>query len=118
MEVFYGKGEILGERPVSAADPQDLASPAVRGQVSPAHGALAADHVDFSHHPPMEPGRVRRACHFAYEFMPRHSPEAAIAFEDLQIGAADARQPHPDQDFAGLGFRLGDVPEIQFVVQI
>jgi hypothetical protein len=43
--------------------------------------------------------------------MAQDAPEVVITPEDLEIGAADARQSHPDQGFVWSRNRLGEFLE-------
>ena len=99
-------------------DPQNPAFPAVAGEPLPAEVAVPAADIDLPHHPLTQPGRVVGAGHHPHELVAHDAAETVVAFEDLQVGAADPGQRHPDQDLAGAGFGGGQFFQFRGAVEI
>ena len=107
MEVFQGKGEVLGKNPVFAPQTQNLALLAVLSQALAAAMADSAGNIDFPHHPLFHQGGLRRSDDFPYEFVAGNPPEIVVAFQDFQVGAADSRQPKTHQGLPRSRLRQG-----------
>ena len=100
------------------SDSQNPARPAVvREAVSTEITGAAAD-IDLPHHPLAQPGRLFRSGHHPDELVARDAAKIVVAFEDLQVGAADTGQGHADQDLAGSGFGLGEFSQFRDAVDV
>ena len=107
MEIGGGEGQVGGEGAVVVFEAQDPALAAMPAQPPAAEVAGPAADIDFPHHPLSQPGGILGSGHLPHEFMTHDAPEVVIAPQDLEVGAADPRQMHLDQDFARAGFGPG-----------
>ena len=110
VQVRDGQEEGLGEDPRPVDDAEHRATLAVAGAVGAASRALAADGVDLAHHAAADPlGRSGRLLHPAHELVARDAGVGVVALDQLEVGAADAGQQHPDARLAPRRGRCGDV---------
>jgi hypothetical protein len=92
-------------------EPQHPPLAAVPGQTPAAPVARPTADVNLPHHPLPPPGGILGAGYLSQEFVAHDPPKVMIAPEDLQVGAADAGQTHPDENLTGAGFGPGDFPK-------
>ena len=107
MEIRRGQGEVGGKGAVVVLESQDPALTAVPGQAPATEVAGPAAAGDFSDHGAGQPGGSLGAGHPAHEFVAHDAFKAVVALEDLQVGAADAGQVDPDENFAVAGYGPG-----------
>jgi hypothetical protein len=93
------------ERTGAPDDAEDGASGAVVGGAGAAPFARATADVDLSDDALADPVPipVGRRVHHADEFVPWYAREPGVSFQDLEVGAADAGQPHRNPALAGSG---------------
>lgn len=109
QEIADGKGEIVGEAAVAAGDAQDGAAATVFHEAFAAHVAFAADAVDGADDAFAEPGLIAAGTEgfdAADEFVTEDAGEEHVAFNQFQVGSADAHAQGADERFAGSRFRL------------
>ena len=90
--------------------PQQTQNPAVlavAGQAPAAADAGPAGEIDLPHYPLPQQGGIGRPDHLAHELVARDALKIVVPPQYLQVGAADAGQMDPHQDFAGAGFGPG-----------
>jgi hypothetical protein len=53
--------------------------------------ATSTSDIDVAHHALTDPGRIVTFDHFTHEFMPGDARKRIIAFDQLEVGAANPR---------------------------
>jgi hypothetical protein len=106
MQIRLRDGEPFGERAVVVQNSNHRPLRTMIAESDAAIIALAAVAVDFTDNPfPRE----RTGQRFAYEFVSENSRKPHVAFDELQIGLADAREDRPHEDFVCVQCRFGKV---------
>ena len=113
VQVDRRQRQILGKRPVVLADADDVAVVAVLLDPARAPVTVPAPDVDLADDALADPGGVRRRrlLDDADELVAGDAGELGVAFEDLEIGAADAGAPDADETIAR-ALRHGQVFEL------
>jgi hypothetical protein len=109
VKILFGQDKILGKGAVKPPQTQDPAFQAVSGQPTAAAGADPAGNVDLAHYPLAQQGGLGRSYNLPHKLVARNAPVSVVAFEDFQVGAAEARQAEAHQGFARLWFGTGNL---------
>ena len=89
-EIFFGEGQIFGERTRVLDDAEDGAGGAVAAETMSAGGALAARKIDFADDSATEPGGGVGFLDDADEFVAGAAGETVVPAEEFEVGVANA----------------------------
>ena len=106
-KLAWGSSSMIGQGAIAADDAQGGAVGAMGMPAGQAGRAGVAGGVDVAHHTAADPGRIGRLDDLADEFVPQHAAKRHVAAHQLQIGVADAGQPHAHQRLTGRRRRVG-----------
>ena len=101
VQVRDRERRVLGVHPVSSDDSEHGAPLAVGRSAAPTRLALAARSVDVAYYARADPARFGGSHDLADELVAEHAGERVVAAYELEVGPADAREPHADERLVG-----------------